>query len=80
MDHQLKRIADNLDRIATSMEDSAAMAKKAIGVDPAQQFKDALKVMQESNPVLASAFAQVENMMLGKPPTGKGAIDASSSD
>lgn len=80
MPNDLQQIARHLDRIATSMEDSAAMAKEAIGVDPVQQFDDAVETMKRANPIMRSAFEQVERLMLGKAPTEQEKINDSSSD
>lgn len=76
----LARIADNLDRIARSLEDSAAMTKEAVQVDPAKMFDDAIEAMKKSNPIMRAAFEQTEQLMLGKTPVKKGELDASSGD
>jgi hypothetical protein len=79
-DNQLSRIADNLDRIATSLEASAAMAQEVINTDPTQQFNDVIEAMKNANPVMRKAFEQVEGLMLGKAPTEQEKINAPSSD
>jgi predicted transcriptional regulator len=80
MSSELQDIAMHLDRIATSMEESAAMAQQMINVDPGQQISDAIEAMKKSNPVMKAAFEQTERLLLGQPPTNKGEIDASRSD